>query len=156
MWRDGVGFIDGAARANERFDRAERDVLGALVGGDTPLVATLGATGDLGAASSLVQAIVCAAEHGIGLGVVPAHSAADALHAGRLVSIATRRRPLANQISLLRLPGKVPSRLEREFVASVVAALRQDGRAAAPRARRRRAEARGLYRPGVDLSHSRS
>ena len=81
-----------------------------------------------------VQAIVCAAEHGIGLGVVPAHSAADALHAGRLVSIATRRRPLANQISLLRLPGKVPSRLEREFVASVVAALRQDGRAAAPRA----------------------
>ena len=59
-WRDGVGFIDGAARANERFDRAEREALGALVGGDTPLIATLGATGDLGAASALVQAIVCA------------------------------------------------------------------------------------------------
>ena len=59
-WRDGVGFVDGAARANERFDRAEREALGALVGGDTPLVATLGAMGDLGAASSLVQAIACA------------------------------------------------------------------------------------------------
>lgn len=79
---------------------------------------------ELALAVESVQAVIAAAEHGLGLAVAPAHSLASALAAGRLVAITTRRRALTNQISLLRLPGKVPSRLEREFVASVVAELR--------------------------------
>lgn len=72
-----------------------------------------------------VQAVIHAVERGIGLGVVPAHAIASALAAGQLMPVATRRRPLTNQISLVRLSGKVPARLEREFVAHATTSLRR-------------------------------
>lgn len=80
---------------------------------------------ELALAVESVQAVICAVEHGLGLGVVPAHSVARALESGRLVAVGTRRRALTNQISLVRLADKLPSRLEREFVAHVVPALRR-------------------------------
>ena len=70
-----------------------------------------------------VQAVIRAVEHGMGAGLVPAHTVAGALAAERLVTISTRRRPLGNRVSLVRMQGRAPSRVEREFVAFVVAAL---------------------------------
>ena len=70
-----------------------------------------------------VQAVVCAVERGMGLGVVPAHTVARALAAGELVALTTRRRALGNRISMVRMLDRVPGRLERAFVAFVVKAL---------------------------------
>jgi DNA-binding transcriptional LysR family regulator len=67
-----------------------------------------------------VQAVISAVSHGMGLGVVPAHTVTRALSAGELVAITTRRRALTNRISLVRLLDRVPSRLEKAFVASVM------------------------------------
>lgn len=64
-----------------------------------------------------VQAVLAAALRGMGFGVVPEHAAARELAAGRLVTIATRKRALGNRVSLVRAPGRVPNRLERAFVA---------------------------------------
>ena len=76
-----------------------------------------------------VQAVIRAAMHGMGLGLVPAHTVADALAEERLVTITTRRRPLTNRVSLVRMLDRVPSRLEREFVSHVVSALGRPARA---------------------------
>lgn len=70
-----------------------------------------------------VQAVISAVEHGMGLGVVPAHSVDRLLAAGRLVAIATRRRVLSHRISLLQVLDRVPSRLEKAFVAFVSESL---------------------------------
>jgi 3-oxoacyl-(acyl-carrier-protein) synthase len=56
--RAGPIVIDGAARARAGLDHAEREALATLVEVRTPLVATAGAFGALGAATGLVQAIV--------------------------------------------------------------------------------------------------
>ncbi|MCY0994431.1 LysR family transcriptional regulator [Nannocystis sp. ILAH1] len=70
-----------------------------------------------------VQAVIAATSHGMGFGVVPAHTVARALAAGELVAVTTRKRALTNRISLVRLLDRVPSRLERTFVAFVTQAL---------------------------------
>jgi 3-oxoacyl-(acyl-carrier-protein) synthase len=60
-----LGVIDGAAQALPSFDDSERATLAArpaLVDSMTPLCATLAAMGQLGAASSVVQAIALAAQ----------------------------------------------------------------------------------------------
>ncbi|MEZ4449595.1 MAG: LysR family transcriptional regulator [Nannocystaceae bacterium] len=80
---------------------------------------------DLTLAVESVQAVIRAVERGMGLGVVPAHSVAAALEEGRLTAIGTRRRPLTNRISLVRLLDREPSRLEQEFAGFVIAALRR-------------------------------
>lgn len=84
---------------------------------------------ELALAVESVQAVITAVEHGMGLGLVPAHTVAPALEAERLVAITTRRRALTNRISLVRMLDRVPSRLEREFVAFVVTALARPARA---------------------------
>jgi 3-oxoacyl-(acyl-carrier-protein) synthase len=61
----GVGVVDGAAQADVALDRDERTALALeahLVDPTTPICATLGAMGQLGAASSVVQAIALAAQ----------------------------------------------------------------------------------------------
>lgn len=70
-----------------------------------------------------VQAVISAVLHGMGLGVVPAHTVTRALESGELVAITTRHRALTNSISLVRLLDRVPGRLEREFVSFVTKAL---------------------------------
>jgi DNA-binding transcriptional LysR family regulator len=75
-----------------------------------------------------VQAVISAVTHGMGLGVVPAHTVARALESGELVAITTRHRALTNRISLVRLLDRVPGRLEREFVAFVGKALARGAR----------------------------
>jgi len=75
-----------------------------------------------------VQAVISAVEHGMGLGVVPSHSVDRALAAGRLVAIGTRRRALSHRISLLQVLDRVPSRLEKAFVAFVLESLDVRGR----------------------------
>jgi 3-oxoacyl-(acyl-carrier-protein) synthase len=52
----GAGVVDGASRAWPELDAAERGVL-AVLGVDTPLVSIAAATGRLGAATAVVQAI---------------------------------------------------------------------------------------------------
>jgi len=52
--------VDGAAFADPRRDRAEREVLGALAGPELPLFSIAAATGRLGAATSIVQLIALA------------------------------------------------------------------------------------------------
>lgn len=78
-----------------------------------------------------VQAVISATSHGMGLGVVPAHTVARALAAGELVAITTRRKALTNRISLLRLLDRVPSRLEKAFLAFATHALGRGARPAA-------------------------
>lgn len=59
-----VGVVDGAARASATHDLAERAALASrpdLIRTDTPICATLGAMGQLGAAASVTQAIVLSA-----------------------------------------------------------------------------------------------
>jgi DNA-binding transcriptional LysR family regulator len=78
---------------------------------------------DLALAVESVQAVIRAVEQGMGLGLVPAHTVAAALAADRLVTISTRRRPLSNRVSLVRMLERVPNRLEKEFVGFVIKAL---------------------------------
>jgi len=54
------GFVDGAARAWPERDAAERSILAEHVPHDTPLTAITAAFGQLGAATSIVQAIALA------------------------------------------------------------------------------------------------
>jgi len=84
---------------------------------------------DLALAVESVQAVIRAVEHGMGLGLVPAHTVDQAIAAGRLVTITTRRRPLTNRVSMVRMLDRVPSRLEQEFVGFVVRALGRPARA---------------------------
>ncbi len=84
---------------------------------------------ELALAVESVQAVIRAVELGMGLGLVPAHTVADALAAGRLVTITTRRRALGNRVSLVRMLDRVPSRLEQAFVSFVIAALGRPARA---------------------------
>jgi len=84
---------------------------------------------DVALAVESVQAVIRAVEHGMGLGLVPAHTVAAALEEERLVTITTRRRALSNRVSLVRMLDRVPSRLEKEFVAHVVSALGRPSRA---------------------------
>ena len=84
---------------------------------------------DLALAVESVQAVIRAVEHGMGLGLVPAHTVEQAIAAGRLVTITTRRRPLSNHVSMVRMLDRVPSRLEKEFVGFVVRALGRPARA---------------------------
>ena len=63
-----------------------------------------------------VQAVVSALRAGLGLGVVPEGSVAQAVARGELAMVRTRRRPLVNTISLLRLLDKRPSSIEHRFV----------------------------------------
>lgn len=74
---------------------------------------------DLALAVESVQAVIRAVEHGMGLGLAPAHTVAAALAEERLVTISTRRRALGNRVSLVRMLDRVPSRIEKEFVAFV-------------------------------------
>ena len=76
-----------------------------------------------------VQAVIRAVEHGMGPGLVPAHTIAAALAEERLVAITTRRRPLTNRVTLVRMLDRVPSRLEQAFVTFVVGALAHPARA---------------------------
>jgi DNA-binding transcriptional LysR family regulator len=78
---------------------------------------------DLALAVESVQAVLAAAQHGMGLALVPEPAARAALAAGELVAVAGRRRALTNRISLLRPPGRVPARAEKAFVAHVVPRL---------------------------------
>lgn len=57
---DGAAWIDGAARGWTELDAAERAVLGPLVAPATALTALTAATGQLGAATSVVQTIALA------------------------------------------------------------------------------------------------
>jgi DNA-binding transcriptional LysR family regulator len=66
-----------------------------------------------------VQAVLTAVQAGMGLGVVPAHTAAASVENGSLVIVATRRRALTNRVSMVRALDKVPSRAERTFVRSL-------------------------------------
>jgi LysR family transcriptional regulator, transcriptional activator of the cysJI operon len=63
-----------------------------------------------------VQAVITAVRHGMGLGLVPSHTVAAELEAGTLVVVATRKRPVVNRVSLVRVLDRVPSRLEKAFV----------------------------------------
>lgn len=63
-----------------------------------------------------VQAVIAAVRHGMGMGVVPSHTVAAELDAGTLVVVGTRRRPITNRVSLVRVLDKVPSRAERALV----------------------------------------
>jgi DNA-binding transcriptional LysR family regulator len=76
---------------------------------------------ELALAVESVQAVVSAVEHGMGLGVAPAHVVERALADERLVAVTTRRRALTNRISLVRVTARTPSRLEQAFVAFVLA-----------------------------------
>ncbi len=67
-----------------------------------------------------VQAVIAAVRHGMGVGVVPAHTVADAVSEGALVILSTRRRAISNRVSLARVLDKVPSRAERTFVRFLV------------------------------------
>ena len=67
-----------------------------------------------------VQTVVAAVEHGMGFGVVPQHVVERAMADERLVTISTRRRPLTNRISLVRVPARTPSRLEEAFISFVL------------------------------------
>jgi DNA-binding transcriptional LysR family regulator len=78
---------------------------------------------DVALAVESVQAVIAAVEHGLGFGLVPAHTVERALAAGRLVAVTTRRRSLTNRISLARVPERVPSRLEQAFAGFVLQAL---------------------------------
>ena len=78
---------------------------------------------DVVLAAESVQAVLGAVEHGMGLGLVPAHTVERALAAGRLVAITTRRRTLSNRISLLRVLDRTPSRLEKTFAAFALQSL---------------------------------
>jgi DNA-binding transcriptional LysR family regulator len=60
-----------------------------------------------------VPAVIGAIEAHMGLGIVPSHRVSAQLRRGRLVQIATRRKPLTNRISLVRLLDRVPSALEK-------------------------------------------
>lgn len=71
-----------------------------------------------------VPAVICAIEAHMGLGVVPEHRVATQLRRGRLVRIATRRKPLTNRISLVRLLDRVPTALEKEVAGYLRDALR--------------------------------
>lgn len=78
---------------------------------------------ELALAVESVQAVIAAVEHGMGLGLVPVHTVERAIAAGRIVAITTRRRALTNRISLARVLDRVPSRLEKAFVAFILQAL---------------------------------
>jgi len=77
-----------------------------------------------------VQAVITAVEHGMGLGLAPAHTVQAEVDRGALVQLRTRRRALTNRVSLLRVLDKVPSRAERRFVRHLITAL---GVGASPR-----------------------
>jgi len=67
-----------------------------------------------------VQAVIAAVRHGMGLGVVPAHTICDEVRDGALVVLSTRRRAIGNCVSLARVLDRVPSRAERAFVRFLV------------------------------------
>lgn len=71
---------------------------------------------DLALVVESVQAVIAAARHGMGLGVVPSHTVAAELAAGSLVVVGTRRRAIVSRVSLVRVLDKVPSRAEKAFV----------------------------------------
>ncbi len=73
----GAGLVDGAARARPELDAAERAALAGAVPPETPLAAISAAMGQLGAATSVVQAIALA----------------EALRRGALPPIAGLERP---------------------------------------------------------------
>lgn len=64
-----------------------------------------------------VQAVVASVHAGLGLAVVPEEAVAVAVSRGELEVVRTRKRPLVNNISLLRLLDKRPSKLEQKFLA---------------------------------------
>lgn len=70
-----------------------------------------------------VQAVVAALREGLGLAVVPEASVADAVARGELDVVRTKRRPVVNTISLLRLLDKRPSSIEHRFVEQLPASL---------------------------------
>ncbi|MGH1345018.1 MAG: LysR family transcriptional regulator [Nannocystales bacterium] len=71
-----------------------------------------------------VQAVVGSVLAGLGLGVVPYDAVAAAVERGELEVVRTRKRPLLNRISLLRLLDKRPSTLEQKFLATLPTQLR--------------------------------
>jgi 3-oxoacyl-(acyl-carrier-protein) synthase len=79
---EGASWVDGAARAWPELDGAEREVLGTILAAATPLTALTAATGQLGAATSVVQTIALAA----------------LLRRGTLPPIAGLARPLAGPL----------------------------------------------------------
>jgi 3-oxoacyl-[acyl-carrier-protein] synthase II len=83
---DGAGAVDGASRAWPELDAAEREALAAHVAADTPLTSIAAATGRVGAATSIVQAIaLCEA---LRRGVLPPIAGLDRAPAGPCVPLA--------------------------------------------------------------------
>jgi 3-oxoacyl-[acyl-carrier-protein] synthase II len=81
-----VGLVDGAGRAWPELDAAERAVLAEAVAPGTPLSAISAATGQLGAAASLVQAIALA--EALRRGVLPPIAGLERPAPGPLVPVA--------------------------------------------------------------------
>lgn len=63
-----------------------------------------------------VQAVVASLRAGLGLGVVPDDAISGDVGRGELQVVRTRKRPMVNRISLLRLLDKRPSTLEHKFL----------------------------------------
>jgi 3-oxoacyl-(acyl-carrier-protein) synthase len=84
--RDAIAIIDGAARAWPDVDASERAAIGELVGANTPLTAITAAMGQLGAATSAVQAIALA--ECLRRGVLPPIAGLAEPAAGPLVPLA--------------------------------------------------------------------
>jgi 3-oxoacyl-(acyl-carrier-protein) synthase len=93
----GASVIAGAARAWPDLDGEERDAVAALVGREAPLVAPSAAMGQLGAATSVVQAIVLA--EALRAQTLPPIAGLEGAAAGPLVPV-TRVTSTAARIAL--------------------------------------------------------
>ncbi len=71
-----------------------------------------------------VQAVIGAIEHHMGLGVVPSHFVKAQPARRRLVEVPTRRKPLTNRVSLVRLLDRVPNALEKTVTGYIRQQLR--------------------------------
>jgi 3-oxoacyl-(acyl-carrier-protein) synthase len=92
--RGPAAIVDGAARARPDHDAAERAALARVVGEEAPLVAIAAATGALGAATAMVQAIALA----------------EVLRRGALPPIAGIERPAAGPLRPIAAPEPTRAR----------------------------------------------
>ena len=61
------------------------------------------------------EAVISAIANDVGLGVVASHLISDYLHDGTIVHVNTKRKEIANTISLVKLQDKVPTYTEKVF-----------------------------------------
>ncbi|MBA3458918.1 MAG: hypothetical protein H0T46_03085 [Deltaproteobacteria bacterium] len=94
---DGATVVAGTGRAWPDLDAAERAAIGALVPRDAALVAPSAAMGQLGAATTLVQAIVLA--ESLRAGTLPPIAGLEHAAEGPLVPV-TRATPTAARVAL--------------------------------------------------------